>query len=59
MSQSTTDTAPSDEMRAAPGADISDELGRRIGSLDEVARHLGVPTDQFQAFVDAAKAGRV
>jgi alcohol dehydrogenase class IV len=56
-------TARNDRIERIPSSelidelvDIIDELVRRLGS-DEVARQLGVSLDEFQAFIEAARAG--
>ena len=56
-------TAPYDRIERIPSCeltaeltDIVDELVRRLGSLDEVARQLGISMDEFEASMEAAKA---
>ncbi|MCW2660132.1 MAG: hypothetical protein JWP83_1284 [Mycobacterium sp.] len=38
-----------------PLCDLIEEAVRRLGSLDEVARQVGVPRDEFEAFMGDAK----
>jgi hypothetical protein len=48
-----------DTASLVPSAELIDESVSRFGSLDAIARQLGVLPDQFQAFADAAKVGRI